>query len=263
MASVDLAKRRRQRERAAPNFARYDFLYQLAVDDLSERLANFNRDFASILVVGDHIGRLSDLCQLLYPEALVVATDLSLGFIKQGKGMRIVCRDDMVPLAHGKWDLILSPLVLHLTENIPDTISGWYDLLSDSGVMLANCAGKQSLRELKRVLMQSEIGLKRPVVSHVLPLPDARQVATYLQQSKYQLPVVDNEVFRINYADILGLMYDLRGMGQGGVTLQLRPGYLTKEVLQVADRLYHEVYPSKDGSNIVATIEIISIMGTK
>ena len=74
----DRAARRRARDRAAADFARFAFLKDALAADLAERLAELGSSFPRVLDLGSHDGRLA----ALLPESEMVAADAGFRFAK-------------------------------------------------------------------------------------------------------------------------------------------------------------------------------------
>ena len=79
----DRAARRRARDRAAADFARFAFLKDALAADLAERLAELGSSFPRVLDLGSHDGRLA----ALLPESEMVAADAGFRFAKTARGV--------------------------------------------------------------------------------------------------------------------------------------------------------------------------------
>jgi SAM-dependent methyltransferase len=249
--------RARRRDRAAPAFARHDFLYRMLLDELLDRLTDVQRDLPEVLVIGcpDDSAR-----QRLEAMGKRVAC-VDPGFLNargHGEGRRGVQADeDALPFADDSFDLILAVGTLDSVNDLPGALILMRRILRPDGLLLAAFAGAGSLPRLRAALMAGEG--ERPG-QHIHPQVDVRAAGDLLSRAGLTMPVADGETLTVRYGDIFGLMRDLRGMGAANM-LASHPPTLRREALAGA-AMHFDAAADPDG-RIAEQIAIVYLSGWK
>jgi len=107
---------------------------------------------------------------------------------------------------------------------------------------------------------ETELNLKGNATPHIAPFADKQQIGGLLQRAGFALPVVDSDIITVTYDNILKLMHDLRGMGEGNI-IEARSNIPTgKAMIEETAKIYQEQYAAPDGK-ITSTFEIIFMIG--
>ena len=117
----DRALHRARLTRAAPGFARADFLKRRAVDDVVERLATINRDFPTAIELGARHGLLTTALRENGRPGQVghlMETNLSWAMLAGSGGARVVADEEKLPFRGGCADLVVSTLELHWVNDV-------------------------------------------------------------------------------------------------------------------------------------------------
>ena len=205
----DRTARRRARDRAAPDFARFAFLKDALAADLAERLAELGPSFPHDL--GSHDGRLA----ALLPESEIVAADAGFHFAKMAHG--VMCDEDRLPFAPGSFDAVLSAASLHGVNDLPGALVQIRQVLKPGGVFLAAFVGGASLAALRARLLATEMARYDGVSPRFLPMVDPREAPGLLQRAGFIEPVVDVHQQTVRYRRAASMLADQRGMGEGNV----------------------------------------------
>jgi SAM-dependent methyltransferase len=215
----DRAARRLRRDRAARDFAAFDFLRAAMLDGVAERLVAVTRDFGDILDLGCFDGAF-----MPPPGARVTRLDAGGEFARIAGGMQ--GEEDQPHFAEGSFDLIVSAGVLDSVNDLPGALALARRALRPDGLLLAAFVGAGSLATLRSALREAESN--RPV-ARLHPQIDVRAAGDLLVRAGFALPVADVETLAVRYADLFGLIRDLRGMGATNVLKERRP--LTRATL--------------------------------
>lgn len=253
----------RNRNRAAAQFANYDFLKARVSSDIADRLADTSHVFPRALDLGAHDGQLAGLIRAGKQVETVEAGDLSerMVALAEAGGLHARLMDEENPgLAAGSYDLIVSALSLHWVNDLPGALIQIRNALKPDGLFLGALFGAGTLAELRACLMEAETELRGGVAPRVSPLPGLRDMASLMQRAGYALPVVDRDTVVVRYADPMTLLEDLKGMGERAAFSAgtMRP--LTRSVLHRALQLYREGFSDVDGK-VRATFEIVHLSG--
>lgn len=254
----DIIQARRRRALRQP-VQGADFLMRLVAEELSERLAVVERHFDDAVELHGATGQVADAC-------------LATG--KIGKLRRIELADahepssvpiehaplEILPLEPESVNLILSPLVLHLTNDTPGVLIQARRALKPDGLLLAAIPGAGTLAELKDALLSAEVELEGGASPRVIPFADVRDMGGLLQRAGFALPVVDTETRTVRYDSLFALMRDLRGMGMTNPLLGRSRRPASRRLFLRAAEIYAERYSDPDG-RIRATFSFIFASG--
>lgn len=218
----DRTARRTRRDRAAPDFADYDFVRAVMVDGLTERLATVKRDFTDMLDLGCF-----DASFPAPPGAKVTRCDAGGVFARAANAVQ--ADEDMLPFASESFDLVVSAGVLDSVNDLPGALSLARRVLRPDGLFLAAFCGAGTLSTLRATLR--EVERDRPA-ARIHPQVDVRSAGDLLMRAGFALPVADVEPLTVRYSSIGGLLRDLRGMAATNILRDRVP--LRRDTLALA-----------------------------
>ncbi|HJS32154.1 MAG TPA: methyltransferase domain-containing protein [Alphaproteobacteria bacterium] len=251
--------------RAARVFADHDFLFREAAGRLAERLDDVRRTFPVALAHGGHGGVLVDALADRSDIATLVESDLSPEVARRAcarsRIRRIVVADEeFLPFGEASFDLVLSCLSLHWTNDLPGALVQIRRALKPDGLFIAALLGGETLKELRQALIEAEAAASGGVSPRVSPFLDVREAGALLQRAGFALPVVDADTWTVTYSSAVDLMRDLRGMGETNAVFE-RPRHFTRRTtLLRAAAIYQSMFADKS-ERIPATFQVIMLTG--
>lgn len=256
----DTAQIERNRLRALKNGdPRARFLMAMAAEEFADRLSIIERHFA----------RAAELFGGTGEVARNVLQSGKIGALKRIETHASMLLDDIdavvsayesVPLAPQSLNLILSPLSLHLINDLPGNLIQMRRALLPDGLFLAAIPGSGTLQELRDVLLAAEVETSGGASPRIAPLADVRDIGALLQRAGFALPVTDVESYTVRYDSIFPLMQDLRAMGMSNPLMDRSRKPMSRTTLLRAAELYQQRYSDPDG-RIRATFNIIYASG--
>lgn len=175
-------------------------------------------------------------------------------------GARQVETLDVLDLAAGSFDAILSVLELHWSNDPVGELIQMRRALRPDGLLVAALFGGQALNELRAVLAEAEIAETGGLSPRVAPTAEIRDLGALLQRAGYAMPVADVEPLSVTYAGLVPLLQDLRRMGETSILRDRPRTFLRRGVLARADAMYREAFPA-DGGRIRATFDVTYLTG--
>jgi malonyl-CoA O-methyltransferase len=175
-----------------------------------------------------------------YPESRLIALDIAEGMLRVARdrferpeACHCVCGDaEALPLADRSVDLIFSNLAIQWCANLAGVFHEFRRVLKPDGMALFSTFGAGTLSELRNAWAAVDAH------SHVNVFADADAVAAALRGAGFGDAVLDTETRSLEYADVHGLMRELKGLGAHNVTAG-RPRHLTgKKALQTMIEAY-------------------------
>ena len=222
------------RQRATPDAF---FLFEIARDDLQDRLSMVNRSFTAPAIVTNQPG--------VWDGAFT--------------GARIVADGDTLDLNEGAHDLVLHSHALHWANDLVGQLVQCRRALKPDGFLLASFFGGRTLHELRASLAQAESEIKGGLSPRVAPMAEIRDAGALLQRAGFALPVADMFCQTVMYQTPFHLMRDLRQMGEGNALHdRLRtPG--RRDIMTRAAEIYVDNFGLE--GQIPATFEFIVLTG--
>lgn len=248
--------RARAAQRATPDAG---FLMDIVATELAERVAVVERQFDQAVELHGADGRAALACFETGRISALNRVETSDAFAKPGEKI-IRAPIEHLPLEEQSVNLLLSPLVLHLANDMPGLLIQMRRALKPDGLLLAALPGAGTLAELRDVLLATEVELSGGASPRVMPFADVRDMGSLLQRAGFALPVVDMEDYTVRYDSIFPLMRDLKAMGMANPLQARSRKPLNRAFFMRAAELYAERYSDADG-RIRATFSIIYMSG--
>jgi SAM-dependent methyltransferase len=259
----DRERVRQRRDRAAPGFQDYSFLKARVSRDLVERLEDTSRTFQSGLELGAHDGGVSALLEGSSKIAKMRVTDPSEGMVAAARARGLsaeVADEENLPYPPESFDLVLSALSLHWVNDLPGALVQVRKVLKPDGLFLGALLGAGTLHELRTSLVEAEAEIMGGIAPRLSPLPALADTAALMQRAGFALPVVDRETVTVRYGHVLGLLADLKGMGERAAFADGRGQPLPRRVLARMVEIYDEQFRDPDG-RVRASFEVVYLSG--
>jgi len=248
----------RRRDRVAVSAEKYDFLLARVADDLAERLAIVQREFAVAANIGAYHGLLSRRLRPLPNVGLMFDVELSPRLLERCEGPRLAADEEMLPFADATLDLVVCGLSLQFVNDLPGALLQIRRALKPDGLFLAAMLGGTTLTELRQAFLAAEAEIEGGASPHVAPFTDLRDAGALLQRAGFALPVADGDTVRVTYATPFDLMRELRAMGATNALTARRRTPLRRATLMRMAQIYNERFGLPNG-RVPATFEILTL----
>ncbi len=255
-AAIDKRAARQAFDRAAATYDGVAVLQREMASRLLERLDYVRLTPRTILDLGAGTGLAVDALQRRYRQGRVLALDFAFEMLRlarrRGSLLRrptCLCADaEALPLATGSVDFIFSNATLQWCNDLDRTFAELRRALAPGGLLMFTTFGPDTLRELRGAWAQADGH------GHVSPFLDMHDVGDALVRAGFEGPVLDAEYLTLTYADLGGLMDDLRGLGATNATRE-RPRGLTGKARWHAMRSAYEIHRAE--GRLPATYEVV------
>jgi len=224
-----------------------NFVRDLVLDDLADRLGAYKRAFPRATLIGPDAHTL--------PETLFSADGpIALERVEAFSG------SDFPELDETPRDLIISLLHLHCVDDVPGHLARLRRLLKPDGLLLAAFLGGESLTELREAFLAADQLVSGGASARIAPMAQVRDAGALLQRAGFALPVADVETHRVRYASPFALMAELKSLGAANPLAERPRRFATRTLLAAAAEAYAQRDADADG-RVRATLEIIWIAG--
>jgi len=231
---------------------RADFVTDLVVADLKDRLAPIQRTFSKPA--------------LLAPDADAIPASVlaELGVIAVGRFSTLIASSagglvdpEALVLPETDYDLIISLLDLQVVNDVPGYLSRLRRHLRPDGLLLAAALGGRTLAQLRSAWLEADVATFGGAFARIAPFMDVRDAGALLQRAGFALPVADAEHHVVRYADPLALMREIKVLG-GANPMMDKPRQLV-----TASHLARAIaaYPRDTDGRIGASLEVIWMSG--
>ena len=214
----DMNARRRFRDRAAKNPQEMAALWAEPLRNLAERVQDFQRDFPSCLLYGGAPNIMPDLFMKIEKIRQVTRADLSSRLLEAERTWPFVAKvqaaPDALPFPDESFDLMVMAGGLHWVTDLEGCLCSLARLLRPDGALLACLPGAETLGTFGHSLIVAELALKGGASPRISPMIGMGRLAGVMQGSGFALPVVDRTSYRFVYREPMGLVHDLRALGE-------------------------------------------------
>ena len=235
-----------------------DFLMRRIADDLADRLAAVERQFARGATLFCQTAHATHALTASGKVAEIVRVEADPAFLAGEEG--IVATAETVPFEPDSLDLAVSLLALQSTNDIPGMLAQIRRALKPDGLFLGAMAGAGTLAELRESLLAAETELHGGASPRVIPFADVRDAGALLQRAGLALPVTDIETITVRYDTPFGLMRDLRAMGETNFLVDRSRRPASRAMLARAAEIYAERFSDEDG-RVRASFSIVWLSG--
>jgi SAM-dependent methyltransferase len=232
-----------------------DFVTDLVLYDLQERLVTVTRTFEQALIMAPDAATLPERGETRNAifDFERVSTLLPMD------GVPLVDPENLVLPRRG-YDLIVSVLDLQTVNDVPGFLARLRMHLAPDGLLLAASLGGATLTELRQAFLAADADISGGAFARVAPFIDIGDAGGLLQRAGFALPVADVENHVVRYADPFALMAELKALGASN-PLADRPNRLaTRRLLAAAAEEYSRIATDPDG-RVRATLEIVWVSG--
>lgn len=234
------------------------FLAAEVAGRLAERLDEVRRRFPLALDLGCGDGATARALAGRGGIERLVSADAAFAYARRAATPALVAEAEALPFAPASFDLVVSSLALHWTNDLPGALVQLRRLLRPDGLLLASLWGGGTLDALREALIEGELAEEGGASPRVSPFADPRDLGGLLQRAGFALPVVDTDEITVTYADAFALMRDLRAMGEGNAVAERRRGFTRRATLARAAAHYQAQCAGPDG-RIAARFALVTL----
>jgi SAM-dependent methyltransferase len=244
-----------RRERAFNNWEKFSYLKNISVERVYERLFEVNRSFELGLDLGCHNGELGFLLNKKDKINNLIQTDFLLNYCNMARlndFNSVVIDVENLPFKENKYNVILSSFFFHWIEDAPKLFYNLRKIMKPDSLLLINFFGGGTLADLQKLFIDIEIKLLGGSSPRIIPFLDIKSVGSLIQNSGFNMPVIDSEKINVSHSNLLDLFYDLRGMGQTNC-MQSTSKTINRKVLNLLKKKI------KSNKNINTSFELLTI----
>jgi hypothetical protein len=263
VSPFDMALVWERRKRAVARHGLGHFLLERASADLADRLAATNRPFAHAMTLFGAGPMAAIAIAEARPAAIITQVETDSAFFAAPNAALNIClaaSPEDLTAAPAAQDLAVSLLSMQEINDLPGFLVQTRQKLKPDGLFLGCLFGEGTLQELRETLLETEIELTSGASPRVAPFADVRTMGALLQRAGFALPVTDTDIVTVRYANLFGLIADLRQMGLTNALNQRSRRPLGRTFWAKAAELYARRFADADG-RLRATFTLMWLSG--
>jgi NADH dehydrogenase [ubiquinone] 1 alpha subcomplex assembly factor 5 len=243
---------RLRKRRFTDQFERSDFLHHLSEQRICERLDSINYIFENALIYGS-----SSPLIATHPR---IKSAIFADMVERSH-VDLIYDDELSALKPNYFDLIISILHLHHSNDLAGSLIQMRNALKPDGLLICVVAGVHHLRELRESMSIAEMQMGG-ISPRISPFMDIRDAGALLQRADFKLPVIDDEQINVTYPDMFKLMQELRFCGEANILHERRKNFTSRNIFNEAASLYQDRYTGNEG-RVNATAHLLFLTGWK
>jgi hypothetical protein len=225
-----------------------NFVHDLVLADLEDRLATLIREFPKALIIGPD------------PDKLPLSGQTANAQFPFERAQAFAGDDDVPPIAGENYNLIVSLLHLQAVNDVPGYLFRLRQKLAPDGLLMIAALGGETLTELRESFLAADALVFGGASARVAPMIQVRDAGALLQRAGLALPVADVETHHVRYSSPFALMSELKALGATNPLVD-RPRRLASPALLAAAANAYLVRDGDPDGRVRATLEIIWLSG--
>ena len=225
-----------------------DFVTDLVLADLEERLGALIREFPKAAIIGPD------------PEKLPAFGRTSSASFAFERHAAFAGDSDIPALDGDDYNLVVSILHLQAINDVPGYLARLRAKLAPDGLLMIAALGGETLTELREAFLAADAEIFGGASARVAPMIQVRDAGALLQRAGLALPVADVETHVVRYSSPFALMAELKALGASNPLVDRSKRFATPALLAAAAASYAERDGDLDG-RIRATLEVIWLSG--
>ena len=244
-------------DRAAGSYDNHDFLQREVAARLLDQLNFINLKPQLIADLGSGTGSHARALAKRYRKANVINLDLAPQMLAKARSkapkfwsrQHFLCSDiEAIPITSESFDFVFANLSLQWVANLAVAFTEIRRVMKDGAVIMFSTLGPDTLAELKSAWAQVS---STPRVNTFFDMHD---IGDALVSAGFTDPVLETDRITIEYAEVMDLLRDLKGIGAVNSAADRRRGVTTASRVRQMSEAY-EAY--RRGDRLPATYEVV------
>ncbi|WP_263987527.1 methyltransferase domain-containing protein [Rickettsia typhi] len=186
-----------------------------AANDIISRLGMIDKNFADILEISAKCGYLTNLLKNVYRSADIIVTDMSPLLLDSfDHNNKLLIDDENLEFQKDSFDLIIYSLGLHWINDVQRFLYNIRTFLKSDGIFIGNFVGGDSLKNLRKSLIDDEIASGFKHSPHISPFIRFDHVPMLLLHAGFSEVIVDYENIALKFENPLVLMREIKNIGE-------------------------------------------------
>ena len=158
------------------------------------------------------------------------------------------------------YDLIISFLSLHYSNDVIRSLIQYKNNLKNNGLFLGILLGGHTLIELKNCMIKTDEKSYDKIFPRVIPMIDSNIMPNIIQRTNLYNPIISIEKIKVHYNNLKTLICDIRSLGQINFLKNKCTHFDHKNYFSNVEKTYFKNF--SENGKIYATFEFIVIFSS-
>ena len=168
---------------------------------------------------------------------------------------------DKWKLDGNKYDLIVSNLYIHLTNNFETLLKNINNSLNKNGFFIAAIPSSNCFYEIKECMILADLNLYNGAYKRFNETPSVNKISLILKKYNYKIPVFEIDVINLKYQSFCSLLNDIRYLGLTNISFDRKKKFEIKNYFNKVEEIYWNKFSYNN--ELQLKLEIIYITGWK
>ena len=187
-----------------------DFIFNCYSKTIIDSLEIIKLDFQNILILGDQGTMIYEFIKKKFNNSGIKVYDFKN--INSSSAKENIDDIDFLEIKQGKYDLIISNVMLSLTDNIDKLLNKIINSLTSNGFFIATVPSLDNFYSLKSAMIKTDIELYGGAYNRFNKLIGLQKIIEILKKNNFKNPSVNLEKIKLEYKKFNKLLLDVRSM---------------------------------------------------
>ena len=159
------------------------------------------------------------------------------------------------------YDIIVSNLFLHQTNNLNNLLKNINSSLNDNGFFIASIPGHNCFNELKNTFITTDIELYGGAYKRFIDVFSIDFLTQSLKNNNFKIPVIEIENLELRYKDFESLINDVRYLSNSYYFYDRKIKFEKKNYFKKAEEIYWQKFSRNN--EIILSCEVVFFSGWK
>ena len=239
------------------------FIYNEIATRINDSLEGLNLNINNCLELGLTSKNIYKYMANRFLNINFTALDISNKLLSDSsEGFKKICIDhDKWNPYHNEFDIILSNLYLHLSNNLEHIFKKIYNSLKNNGFFISTIPGKNCLFELKEAMLYTDLKLYGGAYRRFDEKNSISSVSHLLKKSNFKSTLIDIDTINLHFNDFQKLLIDVRNLGSSYFFYDKKKKFENKKYFKEVEKFYWKKFSNK--GKLILSFEIIFFSGWK
>ena len=239
------------------------FIYTEINKRIIQSISDINLNLKKCLELGSQDKRVNEYIFSKYPNIKYHYADISKKLLDSisYNDLKICFDIDKWVVKENLYDLIVSNLYLHLSDNFEALLKNIYYSLNKNGFFIATIPGRNSFHELKNSMIEADINMYDGSYKRFMQLYSTDSINSFLKKNNFMTPIIDIDNLVFYYKNLSDLLKDIRFLGNSYFFNDRKKTFEKKLYFKQVEEIYMKKY--SNNQKLVMQIQIIYITGWK
>ena len=187
-----------------------NFIFNCYSQIIIDSLEILRLDFENVLILGDQGGKIYEFIRNKFSNSDIKFYDFNNTSLNNAK--ENINDMDILTIEEDKYDLIISNIILNLTDNIENLLNKVINSLKPNGFFLSTIPSSENFSSLKSSMIKTDIEVYGGAYNRFNKSIELKQIIEILKKKNYNNPSVILEKIELEYQTFDKLLLDVRSM---------------------------------------------------